>query len=76
MVGVPYDLAWCRLGTVWYNRVQKDWIPLKGSLLPMMQLLPHESTRVSLGEKFPYVPVGLEGQAAAGGMCQRKGGLG
>lgn len=48
----------------------------KGSLArasTMTQVPLHESTRgsgnVEHGEKFPYVPAGLEGQAAAGGMC-------
>lgn len=37
-----------------------------------MQVLPW----LSPGEKFTHVPACLKGQAAAGGLCQRKGGLG
>lgn len=62
-------------GYPYISPTEKDLIPLV-SLAPrsaMVEGLLHKSTRgggkVERGEKFPYVPVGLEGHAAAGGMC-------
>lgn len=65
----PCILVWYRLRAVLSREIEKEWIPLKGSLYdqaPWCRFFPGWSP----GEKFTHVPACLKGQAAAGGLCQ------